>query len=52
MKDLLIGVLAAATGIYVEKKYHVSEKVIEQVKKYTGKDLFGDDCQDVEAEEI
>lgn len=40
MKDLFVGVLAVAAGIYVEKKYNVSEKVAEQVKKYTGKDLF------------
>ena len=40
MKDLFVGVLAVAAGIYVEKKYNVSEKVAKQVKKYTGKDLF------------
>lgn len=52
MKDLLIGVLAVATGIYAEKKYHVSDKFIEQVKKYTGQDLFDEDVQDIEAEEV
>lgn len=39
MRNLLIGALAVAAGIYVEKKYNVSGKIAEQVKKYTGKDM-------------
>ena len=50
MKNLLIGTLAVAAGIYVEKKYNISEKFLEQVKKYTGQDLsmFDLDVEDSE----
>lgn len=40
MKNLLIGTLAVAAGIYIEKKYHVCDKVAGQIKKYTGKNPF------------
>jgi len=50
MKDLLIGALAVAAGIYAEKKYNVSGKVAEQVKKFTGKDLFGAENREPEFE--
>lgn len=43
IKDLFIGTLAVAAGIYVEKKYNVSDRIAEQVRKYTGKDLFDTD---------
>lgn len=43
MKDLFIGTLAVAAGVYVEKKYNVSDRIAEQVRKYTGKDLFDTD---------
>ena len=38
MKDLFIGALAVAVGVYVEKKYKVCDKIAEQVKNFTGKD--------------
>lgn len=33
MKNLFIGALAVAAGVYVEKKYNVSDKIAETVKK-------------------
>ena len=50
MRDLLIGALAVAAGIFVEKKYNVSGKIAEQVKKYTDKDMS--DTEEYEEEPV
>jgi len=38
MKDLILGMLAAAAGIYAEKKYNVSERLTELVRSATNKE--------------
>lgn len=50
MKDLFIGALAVAVGIYVEKKYKVCDKIAEQAKNFTGKDLFDMDDEEQQVE--
>ncbi len=52
MKKLLIGVLAVAAGIYAEKKYNVSGRMAEQIKKYTSKDIFEEDMEIINEEEV
>ncbi|MGN1172298.1 MAG: hypothetical protein ACI4SO_00770 [Muribaculaceae bacterium] len=34
MKDIIIAALAAAAGIYVEKKFKVCDKIKEQIEKH------------------
>lgn len=34
MKEIIIAALAAASGIYVEKKFKVCDKIKEQIEKY------------------
>ena len=48
MKNVFIGVLAMAAGAFVEKRYNVSGRIVEQIKKYTIGDLLGK----VEIEEV
>lgn len=48
MKNLILGLLAVATGVYVEKKFNVSDKIADQIKKYTGRDIFPPKVSDPE----
>lgn len=50
MKDLFIGALAVAVGVYVEKKYKVCDKIEVQVKNFTGNDLFDMDDEEPQVE--
>jgi len=50
MKDLFIGALAVAVGVYVEKKYKVCDKIAVQVKNFTGNDLFDMDDEEPQVE--
>lgn len=50
MRNLFFGALAVAAGIYAEKKYNVSGMIAEQVRKYTGVDLLGDEDHESMAE--